>query len=856
MSEQNSVHHIDDVDLTSCDREPIHQLGHVQNYGALIACSSDWNIAHISMNVGQILGIERSAGDLVGVPLRDILPEKSVHDLRSQVQMLAGPDAVARLFDFDLFEDGRPFDIAVHQSGQHVILEFEQRAAGRRVGADSQIVQGLLARIRRHGKVEDLAREAARGLKMLTGYDRVMVYRFEEDGSGTVAAEFANPGMEPFLGLRYPATDIPKQARALYKRNLLRLIEDVDGQIHPIEPRISPDGTPPDLSLAATRAVSPIHLEYLRNMGVGATLTVSILCKGELWGLFSCHHNSPRHIGFEKRMTVELFSQFFNYELNQRLASQELEEIERANQMHGRFMSRMSGGESLLDSFETFEREIAEVISFDGIAIFTDSVYRSQGRAPTAEEFSRLARFLNTAPPGEIYKTDEIVARYPQGEEFADRAAGFLALPISRKPRDYIVFFRQELAQSVNWAGDPNKAAGLSADGRSLTPRNSFASWRQIVRGKCQPWTTRELRAADALRVTLLEVVLKMSDDANAARARAAEQQELLIAELNHRVRNILNLIRGLVSQTGQEAVSVESYTRILDDRISALARAHDQLTNRNWDWVPLKALIRTELQAFESTALGAVDLTGHDIDLSPAAFSTMALVIHELMTNAVKYGALRSEGGKVAIHLAIGAEGEAHLSWQETGGPKVETPSRRGFGTTIIERSIPYEMQGKSRMWFNPGGLEVALEIPARHVAAGEAIDDTDQDENGADDIESPLSGAALVVEDNMIIAMEAVDILEDLGATRVETAGSVAIAMEVLGKDVPEFVLLDVNLGTETSAEVLKACLAQKIPVILATGYGERQEMTLAHPNVPVVAKPYTKAEIRKALAGLRRA
>ncbi|OWU76138.1 chemotaxis protein CheY [Marinibacterium profundimaris] len=839
--------------MTNCDREPIHVIGHVQPFGILLAVSPDWIVGHASANAGTLMPADADA--LIGQPLSALLPAQTIHDLRARLQMLTHEDAIARLFGIDLMRDGRLYDVSIHRSARNYVFEFEAsvNGGGQRV-QDSELVRSLMGRIQRQTTVERMAREAARGLKALTGFDRVMVYRFNEDDTGTVMAEALEPGQAPFLGLRYPASDIPKQARALYKRNLLRLIADVNAETVPILPTHSPDGHALDLSLSATRAVSPIHLEYLRNMEVGASMSVSILSKGKLWGLLACHHREPHYVDYETRSAAELFAQLFSYELTQLEMNGELAEMDRAREMHDRLLAQMTSQPDVTSSLDTIAKAIEEVVEFDGIVAYWDGQFRAIGSTPTEEEFLGLVRFLNTAQASSVFTTDCISNRYPAGAGFVDRAAGLMALPISRQPRDYIVLFRREIARSVSWAGNPEKPVEVGPNGQRLTPRRSFEAWQEIVRGTSSPWRPNERRAADALRVTLLEIVLKLADEANASRKRAQQQQELLIAELNHRVRNILNLIQGLVSQGRGDAATIDAYSDVLNARIHALARAHDQLTSKSWTWVPLNFLVETETRAYLNAQSDRVRLTGDTIDLSPAAFTTMALVIHELVTNSAKYGALSDSSGTVDLSVTLDRDGAALLHWQERGGPPVQPPKRRGFGTTIIERSVPFELKGEADVDFLVSGLQARFRLPEAVVKPAElAPEPAEAPVHVRPRSEVRLEGEALVVEDNMIIALDASDGLTDLGAERVHTAASVAQALAILDQVPIRFALVDVNLGSENSLPVAEACAARGIPFAMATGYGENEDLLADYPPAPVLRKPYDVEHVRAVLADL---
>ncbi|MEI4486175.1 HWE histidine kinase domain-containing protein [Frigidibacter sp. MR17.14] len=837
-----------DVDLTNCDREPIHLLGRVQGFGCLVAISSDWIIQHASENCATVLGIDLAAG--TGTRLQDHLPPETLMRLRGRMQALAYGNDSVRIFGLDATGDGQPFDVSLHQSGRSFVLEFERKMA-LDDRDDLAQVHPLIARIRSGKGVQGMAQEAARGLRALSGFSRVKVYQFAADGSGTVIAESRDPAQDSYLNLRFPAADIPAQARELYRRSLLRLIGDVDDPGSAVVPYSNPEGQPLDLSLAVTRAVSPIHIEYLKNMGVGASMSVSILHRGKLWGLFACHHHAPLYIDYERRTAVELFAQLFSYELIQAENDAERAALVTAQGSHDRLMARLSSGEGLAASFDALADELAGVIAHDGFALYVDGQYFSRGKAPTEHEFLGLARFLNTAATSRIFATDCIVARYPGAETFRDRASGVLALPISRTPRDFIVLFRSEIAQQVAWAGNPGKTFETGPHGPRLTPRKSFEIWREVVKDHSAPWTEADLRSAESLRVTLLEVVLKLTDAANEERMRAQEQQELLIAELNHRVRNILSLIRGLVSQSRDGAEDVASFTGRLDGRIQSLARAHDQLTRKEWTPASLKALVGVEMGAYLDGAAGRLDVQGPDVLLVPDAFSTFALVIHELVTNSAKYGALSVPAGRVLLGIVPQPDGALVLEWIEQGGPAVRPPKRRGFGTTIIEKSIPFDLQGEARLQFLVTGIEARFMIPARYVMPAPA----DSVAVAPPDLQivpaEVRAGAVLVVEDTIIIAMDAADILSDLGATTVDTASGVAEAMRLLDRARYDFVLLDVNLGRETSRPIAERLAAEGVPFALATGYGDSPEVREHYPPAPILQKPFTADMVKRVMA-----
>ena len=838
-----------EVDLTSCDREPIHRLGAVQSFGFLIAVSTDWIVSRVSDNVSEFLDVTPDA--ILGQPLGTVMSREALHAIRGLTQGLRGDDAVERAFGVTFVANGVPYDVAMYLSGQSIVIEAEP--SEHEATTPMALVRSMTARLQSSAGVDKLLREAARQVRALTGFDRVMVYRFDQDGSGTVSAEAVSSSLEPYLGLRYPASDIPKQARALYERNMLRLIWDTTQFGSAIEPRVSPDGEPIDLSMSVLRSVSPIHLEYLTNMGVRASMSISIIVEGKLWGLFACHHMEPRRISLERRTATELFGQTFSYLLDTRLRDEGSAYEERSRALHNRLMSAVAAEGSTMDAVLGHLDELSEIISCDGLGVWIDGKIELHGSTPTPDEFNTLVKRLNLAPAGQAFATHELATTHPPASDFAERACGALAIPISRQPRDYLVFFRRELARTVRWAGDPSKPAVKGPNGIRLTPRKSFEAWQEVVRGQSTPWTDTDLRIAEAFRVTLLEVILRMTDASDRERRSLQDRQELLIAELNHRVRNILGLIRGLVAQTSAGAASVEDFASVVGGRIQALARAHDQVTINNWGPGSLTELLRSEVNAYMDET-DRIRIHGEEVLLEPQAFSTVALVMHELMTNAAKYGSLTDRSGRVDVTWQRDTMDRLVIEWHETGGPAVQAPERKGFGTTIIERSIPFELKGEASIHFDLTGVQAHFVVPAAYVV--DAPTTTELAASTATALTAAtvgLSGPALVVEDNMLIALDAEDILAELGASRVETAASAREALRLIEKQEPTFALLDVNLGQETSIPVAEELARRHVPFVFATGYGAELSLPPAIENTPVLAKPYTLEMVRKTLASM---
>ena len=839
------------VDLTNCDREPIHLLGAIQPNGFLLALTLDWIVARASTNVADFLG--NTNDSLVGRPLDEVFHPEAVHSLRNRLAVLRGKNAVDKIFDTKLTDRAGLFDVAVHRSGGQIVVEAQP--AAERHGDTTSMVRAMMARLDLRDEMSAFHSEGARQVRALTGYDRVMVYRFAKDGSGEVIAETCRPGIGSFKGLHYPASDIPAQARELYKRNLLRVIGNVNARPVAIEPVLDEAGKPLDLSHSILRAVSPIHIEYLKNMGVQASMSISIIVEGELWGLFACHHYSPRSPSFEVRSVSELFSQMFSLRLESRERREVMDFERRARDISDQLLGSVATNDMLLSDPEWLAGILTHVIPAEGVGVWINGSYAFSGVTPSSEAFTRIVRALNSTAASRVFATDRIASLVPGAEDFADKAAGMLAIPISRAPRDYVILFREELVRSVRWAGDPNKPVAYGPNGPRLTPRESFAEWKQLVKGCSRPFSTSELRVAETLRATLIEVVLRLAGEASAERERASRKQEVLIAELNHRVRNILGVIRGLIRQAKPSSDNIEDFVSLVDGRIHALARAHNQITDDHWGPAPIRALIDAEARAFIGDEGGGVHVSGEPVMLNPQAYSTMALVMHELVTNSAKYGSL-SNGGHVDVSWRRTETGSLLFEWQERGGPPVMPPTRRGFGTTIIDRSVPYDLGGRSHVDYAPTGVRASFEIPARHIS--ETVGPQHQPlryprPSAGHPTKAPsafLTGEkVLLVEDSLIIALDAEDIISRLGG-EVMTASTVEGALDLIDAVPPSLAVLDINLGEQASFTIADRLTDLKIPFFFATGYGEQAKVPEPHQHRTVVQKPYTIEGIARVL------
>lgn len=837
------------ADLSSCERERIHMPGAIQPYGCLILCAlPTWTISTVSANAGSFFG--RPSEDLLDQPLDAVMPAKAVHDLRNVLQSSMVSAGAERLLDVLIDEGPERYDLTVHMSASNAIVEIVPRKGANTLTTDPVVlVKSMIGQLKRATTLERFLQLAAHQVRAVTGFDRVMIYKFLPDASGQVMAEALRTGLPPFLGLRYPASDIPVQARALYKRQWLRLIPDVN---YTPEALIggSASSAEADLSLASLRSVSPVHLEYLRNMGSNATLTISLMAGEALWGLIACHHSAPRRISTSICAAVELFGQIFSQQIDAKEQARELQHAAQLRVSHDRLIAGMGPETSIFDEPARFEDLVKAVIPCDGFGVWSEKGFKGVGTTPPAEALPDLLRHLGDRSSQEPYATEALSQELASAREYVSEVSGVLSIPFSRTPREYLLFFRREVVETVRWGGDPKKPVTIEGGTARIGPRKSFDAWREIVHGQSLPWRSAELQIAETLRSSLLEIILRRADLVNRERRDAHERQAFLIAELNHRVKNILALIRSLVRQSRQNAISMEGFSQDLEQRIRALALAHDQLTQTGWHRAPLRRLLEAEARAWTHSS-DRVSLSGPGVMVDSRAYQALALVFHEMMTNAAKYGALSQGTGRLTVTWAHDPGGDLRIDWRELGGPPVKPPERRGFGTVVIEQTIPFELRGEARVEYLHQGLHGSFTIPAAHI--GDAPPELEASGTGV--VLPPVALKArrlLLVEDSMMIALDAQAMLADEGLD-VEVAGTIADGMRLLAVDSFDAAVLDVNLSGETSFLVADELVKLGLPFVFATGYGESIVMPDRFRSVPVVSKPYDSAALRMALGSI---
>lgn len=503
------------VDVTNCDREPIHIPGAVQPYGFLLCLAEDTQrVVQASENTQALLGIP--AAELLGAGLDRLLAPETLAELDALWPVLT---ETPHLLGVRLHHiAGQPFyKLIAHRYDQLLWAEFEPVMSIEPSVVDLTALNATVSQMLGAATVLDFCQQAVDQVRVLTGFDRVAMYRFAADESGEVVAEARRPDLDPWLGLHYPATDIPRQARALYLKNWLRFIPDARYQPAPLVPVRNPTtGRPPDMTHAVLRSVSPIHLQYLHNLGSAATMTISVIQEGKLWGMITCHHLTPRLISYELRELCLFIGKTFSA-----LLKNKEQQDAYAYQLHiqknqARLFEQINGRPNFIEGLYQHTPTLLDVFDCGGAAICFEGELITLGATPTPAQIGELVAWLRAHHQDDLFHTDSYAQLNPAGVAMRATASGVLAITLAREAGDYVLWFRPEQLQTVTWAGRTQKVE-TQADGQIfLSPRQSFEAWKQTVENTAAAWQPLELEAAREIRLHIADIRLKVFNELQA----------------------------------------------------------------------------------------------------------------------------------------------------------------------------------------------------------------------------------------------------------------------------------------------------------------------------------------------------
>lgn len=622
--------------LDNCDREPIHVPSQIQPHGALLAFDLGGVLRAWSANAGSLLGLELTQGAsasalafadaAIGAALAEMLSEGDANDSAPlQLETRIG---------------AREFDLLLHVHEGRLIAEFELREqAADEVAAFALKAHRAIDRLKRQKTIDALLALAVDEVRALTGFDRVMGYRFRQDGSGEVVAEARRDDLEPYLGRRYPATDIPAQARRLYTLNTLRLIADVDYEPVPVLGRAQDPAL--DMSHCTLRSVSPIHVEYLNNMGVRSSMSVSIVVNGALRGMLACHHDAPQLVPYSIRMACDVLAQVLASNVQSLIAREEGERAAQAATVRARVMETLLHADDILSALAQHGEDLRQSLQADallladlGKLVVVGDVDHDTASAIAASLRTELSELLIRSTRRE----------WPtEAQPLLGKWIGLLGLQFDPATQGWIAALRIEQIETVRWGGRPEKEVKFGPLGPRLTPRGSFAEWRETVRNTTDPWSAVTLDVATALLNEMRRV-------SNARFVELDRTRTQLLAMLGHDLRDPLQSISmaaAVLERGGQP-------TR-LGQRIQAASTRMQRLVSHVLDMSRLRSGIGLGMR------MGSIDLAGllaelveessnthpgtaYDLNLPPlltlqADADRIAQVVSNLISNARHHG-------------------------------------------------------------------------------------------------------------------------------------------------------------------------------------------------------------------------
>ncbi len=724
-----------EVDLTNCDREPIHLAGAVQPHGALLAFDlRDLALKHVSQNADQWF----PAVPDIGATCEQLFDEDSCKLLHVVANGLRN---VVRPIKLRLCggKRGEPVSAAAHVYQGTLIVELEQPLgeidSADKLGELSLPLQLTRAnqRLQQSADLKHLYQVIADEMRDISGFDRVMLYRFADDNHGEVIGESVVEQQESFLGLHYPATDIPEQARRLYILNTVRAIGDVNAEPVPILPGCHADADRPlDLSLSCFRAVSPIHVEYLRNMGVQASMSISIVIENRLWGLIACHHYSAKPLRLEERAACEIMGLVIgNYLSAREQSSTNHERVRRRRNFHN-VLDLITQNSGVWRSMDSIWPELQQIVDSNGLAVVSERSTQLLGSTPSSAVVKAIVQHVE-ATQGEVSATwdthclVESIPNYPAEED--SKVCGCLAVPLSAPEIKWLLFFRNEYISEVTWAGNPDKSAMQTEDGVRLSPRKSFEQWKTTVSHHSKTWALVDREMAEELRSGLVELLslraaelVRLNEELESINADLDSFAYAASHDLREPLRGIKQTIFLLKRELGVELkapiegrlATLSKLASRMDELIQGLLRlSRAGQGNLEYERVDLKEVVNEALEM----VVGRPTPSGIEVVIdSEAVLWADYLCIRELFTNLITNGLKYNQSDVKQLTVGVSrdqspsGEGSAVLYVQDNGIGIAEDNLEEVF--QVFRRlHLPDEFGGGSG-----AGLTICQKIVTRH--------------------------------------------------------------------------------------------------------------------------------------------
>ncbi len=600
-SPQDSLHMTKNIDILNYDNPDIQFPCAIQPHGVLIALNpTDLKICQVSQNTYEWLKYHPQ--QLVNKPISLLLNTEQIQNIKECLEK-----DFNHINPLNLKINHRNFQAIIHKQKGFIFIELEDNKQSLKNNFFQfyQITNDIIKKINKTSNLSELCTVIVDEIRTLTEFDRVMIYHFGENQSGHVIAESKRDDLETFLDLHYPETDIPRNARHLFSINYIRTIPQVN--YIPVEfPQHLETGEAFDLSYSILRSVSPCHLEYLRNMRVNASLTISIINNNQLWGLIACHHETPKYISYDIRTICEFLGQIMSIELPSKEEKEDLNRKIRIKNIQSKLINSLSKSNDLIDSLIKNGNTIRKLVNANGVAICADDELFLFGKTPSQPQIHSLIDHLedNNKIEQGIYCTNSLPKSYESAQQFKDVASGILLLALTRVTRYYIIWFRPEIIQTVTWAGNPQESIKIEDDGLTMSPRKSFKQWQENVELQSPPWQKYEIKEAIEFKNAVVGIILQKADELASLNLELQNINQELDAFTYIASHDLKEPLRGIYNYS---SFLLEDYQEILDEEGKNKLNTLVSLTKR------MEGLIEALLRY---SRIGRTDLTIRNINI------------------------------------------------------------------------------------------------------------------------------------------------------------------------------------------------------------------------------------------------
>ena len=494
-----------------CDKQPLHLTGQIQPHGVMLVVSKqDLKIVQVSENTEILLGIESLA--VLNHSLQKFVSEESFLEIKQKTKINLINQSLG--ISFRTVNNYSTYLSMVHEKDECIIIEVEFKNLLQdqeyKFTSVFQHLQLVMSAINVAKSIQEIASIAASQIKAITGFDKVMIYSFDDEWNGTVIGEEMNEGMENYLGLKFPASDVPKQARDLYLKSPYRIIPNRDYLPSKLIPEINPvTGNATNLSDCRLRSVIPVHLEYLKNMNVMASMSTRIIHREKLWGLIACHHRSEKYLSFEECSIFEFLSNVISSKLSSVTNLSSQEKNIKLNSLYNQLTERIGSDDNLITALKRNDKALLSMLGADSVAICWNGEIATIGVTPHTEEIKKLRDWITHKELLKVYHSDSLTQVFDEASAYSDVASGLLSLPIQPYEGNYILAFRSEAIKDIAWGGNPGEVIVFEKNSTTYHPRHSFQIWKETVRNTCIPWPDDQIAVAERFRNAIVERTLQ-----------------------------------------------------------------------------------------------------------------------------------------------------------------------------------------------------------------------------------------------------------------------------------------------------------------------------------------------------------